>query len=62
MSAPSDLSDGWRKIADDPAAPRTGYCLLANEAKTIAWESHSGVGLKMPLGEPAVWWKPSSSD
>lgn len=52
--------DGWRRIEGDPAAPKDGYCMLANERKTMAWESHSGVGYKLPSDEPAYWWKPAS--
>jgi hypothetical protein len=57
----TSVDDGWREIATDPNAPQDGYCLLANKDKTIAWESHSGIGFKMPLGDPAYWWKPGGS-
>jgi hypothetical protein len=51
------VDDGWRKIADDPAAPQTGFCWLADEPKTMAWESRSGVNFQ-PLSDVApYWWK-----
>lgn len=54
--------DGWRKIADDPSAPKTGQCLLANEAKTMAWESYQGVSYQPLHDTPPVWWKPGRAD
>ena len=52
------IDDGWRPL-DDPEAPKSGHCWLANKDKTMAWESHDGAG-----GKPnsmwdveAHWWR-----
>lgn len=54
------LDDGWRRIEGDRAAPRDGYCLLADERKTMAWESRTGVGYQPLADVVPYWWKPNA--
>ena len=58
MSTPDPDLGGWRLIEGDDGAPKDGYCMLANEHRTMAWESYQGVGYQ-PLTDVAPhWWKP----
>lgn len=50
----SRQDDGWRPIDDN--APKDGHCLLANEDKSIAWESYEGVTRRLKGMDPK-WWR-----
>ena len=54
------VDDGWKPI--DDSAPKVGYCLLANEAKTMAWESYQGADYQPFSDVPPKWWKAGRAD
>jgi len=54
------IDDGWRPI--DENAPKDGYCLIANEEKTMAWESYNGAGWQPLADVKPHWWKPGRGD